>query len=124
MKRPGLVATPAEIDLDEQGRLKAPNRVPVPVNRVADYLARTIPLPAWATDIHVWVHGWQTPPAQATKVAVELLRRARELYEANPDRYPGLKVGYRPWCVVVRWPSSSRSKLKGGMSASATARMR
>lgn len=113
-KKPGLMTTPAEIDLDEQGRLKAPNGLPVPVNRVTDHLARTIPLPSWATDIHVWVHGWQTPPAQATKAAVELLGRARELYAANPDRYPGLKTGYRPWCVVVRWPSSSRSKLKRG----------
>lgn len=105
---------PAEIDLDEEGRLKTPDGVPVPVSRVAGHLARTISLPTWATDIHVWVHGWQTPPAQATKAAEELLRRAVELYEANPAGYPGLKAGYRPWCVVVRWPSSSRSKLKGG----------
>lgn len=110
-------------------RVRAPwsvvrSGVPVPVNRIADHLARTISLQTWATDIHVWVHGWQTPPAQATKAAVKLLGRARELYEVNPDRYPDLKVDYRPWCVVVRRPSSSRSKLNGGTSASATARTR
>lgn len=102
-----LPAPPAEIDLDAQGRLRVPGSgVPVSVDRVADHLARRVPLPDWATDIHVYVHGWRTPPSQATRTAVQLLEQAVGLYASAPDRYPGLKGGYRPWCVVVRWPSS------------------
>ncbi|MCX5332349.1 MULTISPECIES: hypothetical protein [unclassified Streptomyces] len=105
---------PAEIDLDEQGRLTAPGGGSlVPVPRVAEYLARRLAVPAWATDIHVYVHGWQTPPVQATRAAVQLLDMASKLYASAPDRYPGLKSGYRPWCVVVRWPSSSRPGMTG-----------
>ncbi|GAQ58370.1 hypothetical protein [Streptomyces acidiscabies] len=114
-RKPAPAPKPAEIDLDKQGRLTTGKGTPVPVNRVADHLATLLPLPTWATDIHVYVHGWQTPPAQATKAATQLLAQAVELYAKTPDRYPGLKAdGYRPWCVVVRWPSSSLSKLKGG----------
>ncbi|MEU6350252.1 hypothetical protein ABZ896_13075 [Streptomyces sp. NPDC047072] len=98
---------PAEVDLDEQGRLVLPGGgTPVPVNRVADHLARRLRIPSWATDVHVYVHGWRTPPRQATRTAVRLLEQATALHDAAPDRYPGLKSGYRPWCVVVRWPSS------------------
>ena len=104
----------ALIELDEQGRLTAPDSgQPIPVPRVAEHLARHLTVPASATDIHVWVHGWRTPPHQATRTAGRLLEQAVKLYEAAPDRYPGLKSGYRPWCVVVRWPSSSRPGLKG-----------
>lgn len=112
-QRPRL-APPAEVNLDEQGRLTAPGGGPaIPVTRVAEHLARRLALPDWATDIHVYVHGWQTPPVQATRTAVQLLEQALELYELAPDRYPALKSGYRPWCVVVRWPSSSLPGKKG-----------
>ncbi|MFB7495686.1 hypothetical protein ACFC09_13450 [Streptomyces sp. NPDC056161] len=109
-----LVA-PAEIDLDDKGRLTVQGgTAPVPVGRVAEHLAGRLPIPRWATDIHVYVHGWQTSPHAATRTAARLLRQALELYEAEPDRYPGLKGGgYRPWGVVVRWPSSSLPTLKG-----------
>ncbi|MEU4653270.1 hypothetical protein AB0G32_04870 [Streptomyces sp. NPDC023723] len=105
---------PAEIDLDEQGRLTYPGgSAPVPVSRVAEHLAERLRVPRRATDLHVYVHGWQTPPATATRTAVRLLRYALELREAAPARYPGLADGYRPWCVVVRWPSSSLPTLRG-----------
>ncbi|MBC2905907.1 alpha/beta hydrolase [Streptomyces cupreus] len=105
---------PAEIELDEQGRLVLPGAAtPVPVNRVADHLSRRLRIPSWATDVHVYVHGWQTPPDTATRTALRLLRQALDLYEAVPERYPGLKAGYRPWCVVVRWPSASKRTLGG-----------
>ncbi|MFG2350750.1 hypothetical protein [Streptomyces phaeochromogenes] len=113
-RRTPRLAPPAEIDLDEQGRLTAPGGgPPVPVPRVAEHLAHRLAVPEWATDIHVYVHGWQTPPTQATRTAVRLLEQAVELYETAPDRYPALKSGYRPWCVVVRWQSSSRPGKKG-----------
>ncbi|MEU0196074.1 hypothetical protein ABZ250_40700 [Streptomyces afghaniensis] len=105
---------PVEIDLDDKGRLMPPGSdVPVPAGRVAEHLARSLAVPRWATDIHVYVHGWQTAPSSATRTAMRLLRQSLDLYEAVPDRYPGLKEGYRPWCVVVRWPSSSLPTLKG-----------
>ncbi|MFD9001779.1 hypothetical protein ACFV0T_12525 [Streptomyces sp. NPDC059582] len=108
------LAPPAEVDLDEQGRLTVPGGgTPVPVGRVAEQLARQLPLPDWATDIHVYVHGWRTPPDAAPRRAVRLLSQAVDLYAAAPDRYPGLKGGYRPWCVVVRWPSASRRSFSG-----------
>ncbi|MBC2863916.1 hypothetical protein [Streptomyces mexicanus] len=106
--------SPAEVDLDAQGRLTVPGSgTAVPVHRVAEHLADRLRIPEWATDIHVYVHGWQTPPAVATKTATRLLTKALELRSAAPDRYPGLRAGYRPWCVVVRWPSSSLPTLRG-----------
>ncbi|MPY60779.1 hypothetical protein FNH08_27610 [Streptomyces spongiae] len=108
------MAEPAEIDLDENGRLTVPGSgAAVPVDRVAEHLSRRLSIPEWATDIHVYVHGWQTSPRTATRTAMRLLQQALELREANPSRYPGLEKGYRPWCVVVRWPSSSLPTLRG-----------
>ncbi|MFE7896680.1 hypothetical protein ACFU3E_03880 [Streptomyces sp. NPDC057424] len=105
---------PIEIDLDHKGRLTVPGSdAHVPANRVAEHLARMVAVPRWATDIHVYVHGWQTAPSSATRTAMRLLRQSLDLYEGAPDRYPGLKAGYRPWCVVVRWPSSSLPTLRG-----------
>ncbi|MDG9716403.1 hypothetical protein [Streptomyces sp. DH24] len=65
------------------------------------------------TDIYVYVHGWQTPPATAQRRATALLTRALDLRAAHPDRYPQLTRGYRPAVVVVRWPSSSLPSLGG-----------
>jgi hypothetical protein len=108
------LAEPVEVDLNEDGQLTVPDGgAAVPVNRVAEHLAQRLRIPEWATDIHVYVHGWQTAPRTATRTATGLLRRALELREASPERYPGLEGGYRPWCVVVRWPSSSLPTLKG-----------
>ncbi|WP_240496312.1 hypothetical protein [Streptomyces torulosus] len=81
---------------------------------MAEHLATSLKLPEWATDIHVYVHGWQTSPAGANRTALSLVRQAVELYESAPDRYPGLAAGYRPWCVVIRWPSSSLPRYRGG----------
>lgn len=65
------------------------------------------------TDVYVYVHGWQTAPAAAQRRAASLLTRARDLHRAHPGRYPGLARGFRPWAVVVRWPSSSLPSLGG-----------
>lgn len=108
-----MVPEPVAVDLDDQGRLRTPEGVPVPVDRVADHLARRLRIPEWATDIHVYVHGWRTAPTSAVRSATKLLRQAVQLWTAHPDNYPGLAAGYRPWIVVVRWPSSSRPTLGG-----------
>ncbi|MFJ8772888.1 hypothetical protein [Streptomyces microflavus] len=110
---PALMGT-AAVDLDEEGRLLVPGtRTPVPENRVAAHLARYLPVPERATDLYVYVHGWQTGAEAAGRAAGALLARSAELYRTDPAAYPGLAHGYRPWCVVVRWPSSSLPSLSG-----------
>ncbi|MFJ8622154.1 hypothetical protein ACIRD3_04845 [Kitasatospora sp. NPDC093550] len=105
---PAPVVRSAVVDLDEDGRLLVPGtRTPVPGARVADHLARHLPIPERATDLFVYVHGWQTGPAAAAAAAAALVGRAAALHRAAPNAYPGLTAGFRPWCVVVRWPSSS-----------------
>ncbi|MFE2727492.1 hypothetical protein [Kitasatospora sp. NPDC059327] len=105
---PATVVRPVTVDLDERGRLLVPGtRTPVPEARVAEHLARYLKVPARATDLYVYVHGWQTAPAAADRSAAALIARAVDLHRTAPVDYPGLERGYRPWCVVVRWPSSS-----------------
>ncbi|GAA2341149.1 hypothetical protein GCM10010431_75890 [Streptomyces kunmingensis] len=108
-----MIPEPVVIDLDEEGRLRTPEDVPVPVERVAEHLDRRLRVPEWATDIYVYVHGWRTPPTTAVRSATKLLGQAVELTTAHPGDYPGLAGGHRPWAVVVRWPSSSRPTLGG-----------
>ncbi|MEV6024623.1 hypothetical protein [Streptomyces sp. NPDC052036] len=111
---PVALPPPAEIDLDEQGRLTVTGtRTPVPVDRVAEHLARHLRVPEWASDIYVYVHGWQTAPRTATRTAATLLGQALRLRDTRPHLYPGLRDGFRPWCVIVRWPSSSLPSLSG-----------
>ncbi|MGW3206625.1 hypothetical protein [Streptomyces sp. NPDC001135] len=105
---------PAVIDLDEQGRIRTPGTgTPVPDRRIREHLERRLRIPAWASDIYVYVHGWQTAPETAVRSAARLLRHASDLRSARPERYPGVRAGYRPWCVVIRWPSSSLPSLRG-----------
>ncbi|MGW2547284.1 hypothetical protein ACWC5I_42030 [Kitasatospora sp. NPDC001574] len=108
------MTAPAVVDLDERGRLLVPGtRTPVPESRVAEHLARYLRVPARATDIYVYVHGWNTGRSAATRTAAGLVERAAGLRGRAPEAYPGLARGYRPWCVVVRWPSSSVPSLGG-----------
>ncbi|WP_223186642.1 hypothetical protein [Streptomyces sp. CBMA29] len=103
-----------EIDLDDRGRLLVPGtRTPVPTDRVGAYLAQNLRIPERATDIYVYAHGWQTAPEAASRRAAALVRQAITLRAARGRMYPGVGDGYRPWVVVVRWPSSSRVSLGG-----------
>ncbi|MFH8383810.1 hypothetical protein ACH4E7_23150 [Kitasatospora sp. NPDC018058] len=111
---PATTVRPATVDLDESGRLLVPGtRTPAPEARVADHLARHLRIPEWATDLFVYVHGWQTSPEAAERTAAALIGRAADLHRSAPAAYPGLAAGFRPWCVVVRWPSSSLPTLGG-----------
>ncbi|MFI2762355.1 hypothetical protein ACH5A3_26380 [Streptomyces echinatus] len=98
------------VDLDETGwLLDADTGEPVPEHRLRDHFAERLAPPAWATDLLVYVHGWQTSPRSAHRTAERLLTLTRDTRAAAPDRYPALADGgFSPWCVVVRWPSSSR----------------
>ncbi|MES5816669.1 hypothetical protein [Streptomyces sp. RG80] len=83
---------------------------PVPANRLDEHFAEELAPPAWATDLLVYVHGWQTKPDSACAAVRRLLELTATRYA--PDRYPNLKP-WRPWTVVVRWPSRSLPSLGG-----------
>ncbi|GAA3503414.1 hypothetical protein GCM10019016_105240 [Streptomyces prasinosporus] len=97
------------LDLDESGwLLDAQSGDPVPDHRLRDHFAEHIAPPASATDLFVYVHGWQTTPASALRAAERLMGLAVHRLASAPDSYPALsEAGFDPWCVVVRWPSSS-----------------
>ncbi|MFE9093608.1 hypothetical protein [Streptomyces sp. NPDC007264] len=78
------------VDLDEQGRLRAPGSGhTVPGDRIAEHLARHLRVPDEVTDLYVYVHGWQTAPPAAARRASLLLAPAQELHAARPALYPG-----------------------------------
>jgi Alpha/beta hydrolase of unknown function (DUF900) len=111
---PGVAVVVREVDLDERGRLLvAGTGTPVPTNRVADHLAGQLRIPERATDIYVYAHGWQTAPEAASRRAAALVQQAMALRTMRGRMYPGVTDGFRPWVVVVRWPSSSRHSLAG-----------
>ncbi|MGW7825184.1 hypothetical protein ACWGLF_46085 [Streptomyces puniciscabiei] len=101
------------IDLDTTGRLLQETRdglLPVPANRLEDHFASELAPPDWATDLLVYVHGWRTGPESALAAVRRLLTLVRAQYEHA--RYPGLEP-WRPWTVLVRWPSRSFPSLGG-----------
>lgn len=100
------------VDLDERGRLLDPAGRPVPAGRIHDHLAEHLWLPREATDLYVYVHGWQTAPEAARRRAGRLLALMAEQRARRPSFYPRLGE-FRPWGVVVRWPSSSLPSLSG-----------
>ncbi|EMF28300.1 hypothetical protein H114_14698, partial [Streptomyces gancidicus BKS 13-15] len=97
------------LDLDERGwLLDAQSGDPVPDHRLRDHFAEHVAPPATATDLFVYVHGWQTTPASALRAAERLMGLAVHRLASAPDSYPALsEAGFDPWCLVVRWPSSS-----------------
>ncbi|GHF27999.1 hypothetical protein [Streptomyces fumanus] len=97
------------VDLDETGWLLDPDTgQPVSDHRLRDHLADRLAPPSWATDILVYVHGWQTSPGSAHRTAERLLALMNAALTAVPDHYPALAGAFSPWCIAVRWPSSSR----------------
>ncbi|MER6994378.1 hypothetical protein [Streptomyces sp. NPDC000410] len=94
------------VDLDEAGRL-LDGDTPVPEHRLAAHFAEFLTPPAWASDIIVYAHGWQTRPDAAIDAAARLLALTQERYAEGPGLYPHLANGFAPWPVLVRWPSRS-----------------
>ncbi|MFG3150910.1 hypothetical protein ACGF7W_02545 [Streptomyces sp. NPDC048219] len=115
-RRPSL-PQPADfvtVDLDVDGwLLNSETGRPVRADRLKRHLADRLTPPKWATDILVYVHGWQTGPAAAVRNAQRLLTLMEQQRTARTALYPRLREGFAPWTVVVRWPSSS-SLTKGG----------
>ena len=100
------------IDLDEAGDLIDPGTgAPVDPSNVTRFLSRHLDV-ADATDIVVFVHGWRTSRARASTNAARMFELLARQYQAGHDRYPGL-AAWRPYGVVVRWPSTSGPFLRG-----------
>ncbi|MFI2208798.1 hypothetical protein [Streptomyces sp. NPDC020141] len=102
------------VDLDDTGwLLDGEGGAPVPAGRLDEHFARVLAPPAWASDIVVYVHGWQTSPASAVRAAERLMELAEAQYAARRALYPALGARFAPWTVLVRWPSRSGPLLGG-----------
>ncbi|MCF1596483.1 hypothetical protein [Streptomyces muensis] len=106
------------VDLDTEGRILEPTARgprPVPADRLDDHFAEELAPPSWATDLLVYVHGWQTKPDSALTAARRLLALAAQRYVApspGTPPYPRL-APWLPWLVLIRWPSRSLPALRG-----------
>lgn len=108
------------VDLDTYGWLleKTPAGFrPVPADCLDEHFAEELCPPDWATDLLVYVHGWQTKPESALKAVTGLLDLTAAQYNrghtyAPGDLYPRLRP-WQPWTVLVRWPSRSLPSLGG-----------
>ncbi|QXJ21313.1 hypothetical protein AGRA3207_002152 [Actinomadura graeca] len=95
------------LDLDERGSLLDPaTGAPVGAAAVPDALHRLLRVPREATDIVVFVHGWRTSRKKAERKARRFFGDVLAHWETTGDRYPALPA-YRPYNVIVRWPSMS-----------------
>lgn len=103
------------IDLDETGwLLDGPQGRAIMPGALRGYLADRLTPPSWATDILVYIHGWQTSPQSAARSAERLTALSRSRFTAAPSHYPRLgETNFRPWTVAVRWPSASMVNLTG-----------
>ncbi|MHB9853271.1 hypothetical protein ACSYGO_29075 [Streptomyces krungchingensis] len=106
-------------DLDESGWPLRPTRSgprPVPAAHLDAYVAQHLTPAPWATDIVVYVHGWQTSRDAALDAVRDLLGLVSRQYEGRRGLYPRLARPGRPfvpWPVLVRWPSRSLPSLGG-----------
>ncbi|MFD9909237.1 hypothetical protein [Streptomyces sp. NPDC059063] len=103
------------IDLDESGWPLRPTRSgprPVPPPGLRDHFAARLTPPPWATDIVVYVHGWQTSPQSSRNALATLLGLVARQHARRKDLYPRLR-DFAPWPVLVRWPSRSWPSLGG-----------
>ncbi|GHA07858.1 alpha/beta hydrolase [Streptomyces purpurascens] len=103
------------VDLGPDGWLLEETRRgprPVPADRLADHFHEELSPPAWATDLLVYVHGWQTDPDAALVTVRRLLALAAAQYDRRQALYRGLRP-WQPWTVLVRWPSRSLPSLGG-----------
>jgi hypothetical protein len=72
----------------------------------AGFLADRLRIPPDVTDIVVFVHGWRTSPAKATRDGARLATLIANTYQRRPDAYPAI-ADWSPYLVTVRWPSMS-----------------
>ncbi|WP_217209197.1 alpha/beta hydrolase [Streptomyces sp. AC550_RSS872] len=103
------------VDLDAEGRIlehtvRGPR--PVPADRLEDHFAEELAPPGGATDLLVYVHGWQTKPDSALTAARRLLALAAQRHGSPSSPYARL-APWHPWLVLIRWPSRSLPSLRG-----------
>ncbi|GGV02620.1 alpha/beta hydrolase [Streptomyces spectabilis] len=110
----------AVVDLDERGwplRATRDGPRPVPPPGLLDHFAARLTPPSWATDVVVYVHGWQTSRTSSRQAVAELLGLVERQLARRPGLYPRLGGagggGFAPWPVLVRWPSRSLPSLGG-----------
>ncbi|MGI5377851.1 hypothetical protein ACQEV2_27110 [Streptomyces sp. CA-251387] len=113
MTAPETAAAVRTVDLGPDGWLVQDTPTgprPVPAHRLDDHFAEELAPPAWATDLLVYVHGWQTKPESALTAVNRLLALTAAQYDQA--RYPNLEP-WHPWTVLIRWPSRSLPSLGG-----------
>lgn len=95
------------LDLDERGNFVDPGTGrPVPYDDLPIFRERSLTLPGEATDIVVFVHGWNNTAADAATSAARLFNGIEIGLTERRTHYPGL-VGYRGYYIAVRWLSQS-----------------
>ncbi|WP_240677810.1 alpha/beta hydrolase [Actinacidiphila soli] len=101
------------VDLDHDGGPLDPNTgKSVPPAAVDGFLADHLRVPADASDIVVFVHGWRNSRAQSLARARLFFSLVESTYRAGHDRYPGIGT-WKGHYVLVRWPSMSDPFLTG-----------
>jgi esterase/lipase superfamily enzyme len=104
---------PVVVDLDDTGRPLDPDTAePLHDAAVAGFLADRLSVPAAATDIVVFVHGWRNGRDLALRRARRFFAMVETEHRAAGDRYPALGAWHGHY-VVVRWPSTSNPFLTG-----------
>jgi len=88
---------------------------PVPADRLRDHFSEELTPPEWATDVFVYVHGWQTDAQSALSAVQRLMALTMRQYEVRSKLYPRLteELPFAPWTVLIRWPSRSFPSLGG-----------
>lgn len=76
------------------------------------FLKRTIVLPKGATDVFVWVHGWQNDELRAVSTARRMFANLASWFAEQASRYPKLDRVV-PGFIAVHWPSNSLPTLGG-----------
>ncbi len=93
------------VELDAHGRLLH-HGGPVAPRDVKDHLAMNLRVPAPATDVFVFVHGWQHDRQTAPEAARRLFSAIWKIWRRDAPRYPAL-AEFHPFFISVQWPSRS-----------------
>jgi hypothetical protein len=103
--------SPVLVDLDANGDLTDRGKA-VPPAALPGFLAERLDVPEAATDIVVFVHGWQNSRRTAEKRGSRFFSLLEATYRAQRERYPAIGA-WSGHYVIVRWPSTSGPFLGG-----------
>ncbi|WP_280474568.1 hypothetical protein [Nocardia asiatica] len=102
------------LDLDVNGDFVDPDTgLPVRPAAVEQYLESRLHVPADATDIVVFAHGWRNKPHKAAASGHALSTSLTDAYRQFPHRYPNIDPAWSGLYVTLRWPSVSSPFLPG-----------